>query len=145
MPQYIVTSKYARPWGGLCHNHCLGKNDGKPTTIYSLIPYVFRRLQLLPETLYLTLSIYWNVSYNNLVQWTANKQCENIANFKYFGCVNTSEWIHNKIKSRLNSENASYYSVLSSLETTVKLLLYCCSPFQYHNTDYLRLLRWNKA
>jgi hypothetical protein len=62
---------------------------------------------------------------------TANKSCENVAAFQYFGTTATNEnYIHEEIKTRLNSDNARYHyvqTVLSSclLSKNVKIKILC--------------------
>jgi hypothetical protein len=63
------------------------------------------------------MSRYPNSGQNQNIR-TANESFENMAKFKYLGTTLTNQnGIHDEIKSRLNSENACYYSVQNLLSS----------------------------
>jgi hypothetical protein len=63
------------------------------------------------KTKYMIMSRHPNSGQNQNIR-IANELFENMAKFKYLGTILTNQNdIHNEIKSRLNSENACYYSV----------------------------------
>jgi hypothetical protein len=60
---------------------------------------------------YMIMSRHPNSGQNQNVM-IANESFENVATFKYLGTTLTNQnYIHDEIKSRLNSANACYYSV----------------------------------
>lgn len=75
------------------------------------------------------MSQHQNIEHNCNIK-TANRPCENVAEFKYLGMTVTNQnFISEEIKSRVNSGNACYHSVhniLSSnlLSKTVKIKIY---------------------
>jgi hypothetical protein len=72
---------------------------------------------------------YQNSGHNQNIR-TANESFENVAKFKYLGTTLTNQNdIHDEIKSRLNSGNASYHSVQNLLASlliskTLKIRIY---------------------
>jgi hypothetical protein len=69
------------------------------------------------NTKHIVVSHHQNVGQNhNLL--IHNKSCKSVAKFKYFQTRVTNEnCIHKEIKSRLNSQNASYHSVQNLLSS----------------------------
>jgi hypothetical protein len=69
------------------------------------------------KTKYMIMSRHLNSGQNQNIR-TANESFENVAKFKYLGTMLTNHNdIHDEIKSRLNSENACYYSVQNLLSS----------------------------
>jgi hypothetical protein len=67
------------------------------------------------KTKYMIMSRYPNSGQSQNIR-IANESFENVAEFKYLGTTLTNQNdIHDEIKSRLNSGNASYYSVQNLL------------------------------
>jgi hypothetical protein len=65
------------------------------------------------KTKYMILSHHQNSGQNQNIR-TANESFENVAKFKYMRTTLTHQNdIHEEIRSRLNSENASYHSAFS--------------------------------
>jgi hypothetical protein len=63
------------------------------------------------KTKYMIMSRYPNSGQNQNIR-IANESFDKVAKFKYLGTTLTNQYdIHDEIKSRLNSGNASYYSV----------------------------------
>jgi hypothetical protein len=65
---------------------------------------------------YMIMSRHLNSVQNQNVR-TDNESFEKVAKFKYLGKTLTNQNIHDEIKSRLNSGNASYYSVQTLLSS----------------------------
>jgi hypothetical protein len=62
------------------------------------------------KTKYMIMSLHPNSGQDQNMR-TANESFENVAKFKYLGTTLTNQNdIHDEIKSRLNSDNACYYS-----------------------------------
>jgi hypothetical protein len=73
------------------------------------------------KTKYMIMSCHPNSGQNQTIR-IANESFENVATFKYLGTVLTNQNdIHDEITSRLNSENASYYSVQNLLSSRLIL------------------------
>jgi hypothetical protein len=73
------------------------------------------------KTKYIIMSRHPNSEQNQNIM-IANEPFENTAKFKYLGTTLTNRCdIHDKIRSRLNSENAYYYSVQNLLFSRTKL------------------------
>jgi hypothetical protein len=69
------------------------------------------------NTKYMIISRHQNSGQNQNIR-IANESFENVATFKYLGMTLTNQNdIHDEIKSRLNSGNASYYSVKNLLSS----------------------------
>jgi hypothetical protein len=69
------------------------------------------------KTKYMIMSRHPNSGQNQNIR-IANESFEKVATFKYLGTTLTNQNdIHNEIKSRLNSENACYYSVQNLLSS----------------------------
>jgi hypothetical protein len=69
------------------------------------------------ETKYVIMSCHQNSTQNQNIR-IAGESFQNVAKFKYFGTTLTNKNdIHDEIKSRLNSENACYYSVQNLLSS----------------------------
>jgi hypothetical protein len=69
------------------------------------------------KTKYMIMSRHSNSGQNQNIR-IANEPFESVAKFKYLGTTITNQNdIHDEMKSRLNSENASYYSVQNRLSS----------------------------
>jgi hypothetical protein len=69
------------------------------------------------KTEYMIMSRHQNSGQNQNIR-TANELFKNVAKFKYSGTTLTNQnEIHNKLKIRLNSGNACYYSVQNHLSS----------------------------
>jgi hypothetical protein len=69
------------------------------------------------KTKYMIMSRHQNSEQNQNIR-TANELFENVATFKYLGTTLTNQnYIHDEIKSTLNSMNSCYYSVQNLLSS----------------------------
>jgi hypothetical protein len=82
------------------------------------------------KTEYVVMSRHQNAGHFTI----ANKSAENVVKFKYFGTTVTNQiYIHEEIKSKLNSGDACYYSVrnLLSSHLLLKTVLYGCETWPF--------------